>query len=163
MNKKRKEVLKSRLMEREATQEFLATYGDEVVALTNSIKKMVKDKRAEREIQELISKRLKTNIPNNLLPVIIKYTKRIWQAGSTIDTEAGTIVGGHATDQDAIDFFKHQQRFDFGKVVGGLDAPLKEAVLDSLKGIGKTEKEIFDLLDHAVPAIMKDRHAINLV
>ena len=148
-------------MEREATQEFLATYGDEVVALTNSIKKMVKDKRAEREIQELISKRLKTHIPNNLLPVIIEYTKRIWQAGSTIDTEAGTIVGGHATDQDAIDFFKNQQRFDFGKVVGGLDAPLKEAVLDSLKGIGKTEKEIFDLLDHAVPEIMKDRHTIN--
>ncbi len=161
MNKKRKEVLKGRMLEREATQEFLAKYGNEVVTLTNLIKKMVKERRAEREIQELISKRIKKDIPQELVPTIVEYTKRIWQAGSEVKTEAGTIIGEHANDQDAIDFFVAQQRFDFGKVVGGLDAPLKEAVLDSLKGIGKTEKEIISLLDHAVPEVMKDRHTMN--
>ena len=160
-DKKRLEVLKQRRLEHEAIQEFLKTYGNQVVKLTNSIKKMVRDKRAEKEILELISQRLKKDIPVELLPTILEYTRRIWQAGSTVETDAGTIIGDIATDQNAIDFFTRQQELDFGKVFTNMDKPLKEAVLESLKGRVKSEKEILKKLSKVIPDTMTNKKAVN--
>ena len=158
---KRQEALLQRRLEREAIQEFMAKYGDEVVQLSGAIKKMAKDKRSEKEISDFISKNLKTDIPEHLLPVIMEYTERIWSSGAELITDAGTIIADVARDQDAIDFFVKQQRFDFGKILKGMDKELKQATLDSIRGVGKNQKEIIELLDKAVPKIMKDRHTMN--
>ncbi len=158
---KKKEAREQKHLELIAQREFLNKHRKEVIKISNVIKKMHQDNRSEAEILSFVSKSLKTNIPQSLLPIIREYTKRIWKAGATIDTDKGSIVATVATDKDAINWFVNQQDYDFGKVFKGFEKPLKKAVTDSIRGIGKTQKEVLALLAKAPMGTMLSSDAVR--